>query len=186
MDLSLFFWINSSLSNLYFDAFFPFITDLHKNIYFKSVVIPLLLVLLFQKYSKKGFLIFLFCAVNLSTIDLVGNHAFKQTIQRLRPGDNPSVEAVLRAPYGGYSFISNHAANIFGFALFMGYFLRKFRYLLFLVAILVGFSRVYNGVHFPTDVLAGAIIGMIISFGYIRLYVRFFGDPHEVKKVVIP
>lgn len=176
IDQSLFFWINGSLTNRVFDAFFPFITDLHKNIYFVITVYSLLLFLLYKKYAKKGFTIFVFCILCLSTIDLVGNYLFKKNIQRIRPGDNPTIHAIVRSPYGGFSFISNHAANIFGFAFFMGYFLRKWRVLFFIIAFLIGFSRIYNGVHFPGDVLAGAALGLLLAYGYVRLYCRLFDN----------
>lgn len=177
IDQSLFTFINIDLTNSVFDNFFPFITDLHKNIYFVSIVYPLILYALVKRYSKKGFLIFFMCALSLGTIDLVGNHGFKKTVQRLRPGDNPAVHSIVRSPYGGFSFVSNHAANIFGFALFMGFFLPYLRYLFFTIAFLIGFSRVYNGVHYPTDVICGALLGLLISYGYIKIYTRFFSQP---------
>ena len=173
MDQSLFFLINTQLTNAWFDVFFPFITDLHKNIYFVAIVYPLIIFMLIKKYAlKKGLLIFLFCVLNLATIDLVGNYLFKKQFERLRPGDNPAVHAIVRSPYGGFSFISNHSANIFGFALYMGFFLVNLRVLFFLIAVLIGFSRVYNGVHFPTDILVGGLVGLIIAYGYVKLYFR--------------
>lgn len=181
MDFGLFTYINGHLSNSVFDAFFPFVTDLHKNIYFIGIVYPLILIALVKQYSKKGFLIFFVCILNLATIDLVGNHGFKKTIQRPRPGDTPAIHAVVRSPYGGYSFVSNHAANIFGFALFMGFFLPWLRYVFFTIAFLIGFSRVYNGVHFPSDVVCGALLGMLIAYGYVKLYQHFFDDRKAVS-----
>lgn len=182
LDLSLFYWINTTLSNSVFDAFFPFITDLHKNFYFASTVYPVILFLLYRKYAMKGFLVFIFCALSLSTIDVIGNYGFKKNIQRLRPGDNSSIQSIVRSPYGGFSFVSNHAANIFGFALFLGFFLSYLRPFLFIVAFLIAFSRVYNGVHFPSDVLAGALLGLLISLGYIKLYLSIFDKKRELQK----
>lgn len=182
MDQSLFVFINSSLSNSIFDIFFPFITDLHKSIFFILSVYPLVLFLLVKTFGKKGVLIFLFCFLSLATIDLVGNYGFKKTVQRLRPGDNPAITAIVRSPYGGYSFISNHAANMFGFAVFIGFFLTSIRRYLFAIAILIAFSRVYNGVHFPSDVIAGALVGVAISLLYLKIFNYLFSEKKTVTQ----
>lgn len=174
MDQSLFFWINTGLTNTLFDIFFPFITDLHKTQYFRIIVIPLFAFLLYRKYAKKGLMIFLFCLLSLGTIDIVGNHGFKKPFERVRPFENAAHATIQRSPASGFSFISNHAANMFGFAVFMGFFLPAVRSLFFTLAALVAFSRVYNGVHYPTDIIAGALVGALISFGYIKLYLYIF------------
>lgn len=163
LDFSLFHLINVTLTNKYFDYFFPLITDLHKTIYFKVIVYPLIFAFFVWKFKKRGILIFLFCALTVASADLIGNHAFKKTFQRPRPATNASIEKVVRSPYGGYSFVSNHAANMFAFAFFMSAFLPKGRRWFYLLAGLIAFSRVYNGVHYPSDVLVGAILGTIIA-----------------------
>lgn len=163
LDLSLFHLINITFTNKYFDYFFPLITDLHKTIYFKAAVYPLIFLFFLWKYQKKGILIFLFCSLSVAGSDLIGNYAFKKSFQRPRPGDNTSIEKVVRSPYGGFSFVSNHAANMFAFALFMSSFVPKGRRWFYLIASLIAFSRVYNGVHYPSDVICGAILGTCVS-----------------------
>lgn len=172
IDQSLFYFFNTTLSNSIFDVFFPFITDLHKNIFFAPIVYPVLILLLYKRHAKRGFLIFLFCALALATTDLVGNHVFKKNVQRLRPGDNPAVQAIVRSPYGGYSFTSNHSSNMFAFAMFMGFFLPYLRVFFYVIAFLVAFSRIYCGVHFPADVFFGALLGLAISYVYLKLYLK--------------
>lgn len=169
MDLGLFHFINSSLSNNYFDIFFPFITDLHKSIYFMITVYPLVLFAFLWKFKKKGLLIFLFFILTLGTTDLVGNWVFKKQFQRARPGDNTSIQVHVRSPYGGYSFVSNHAANMFAFALAMSFLFPVGRVLFYLLAVLIAFSRVYNGVHYPSDVILGAILGLAMASVYILI-----------------
>ncbi len=180
IDQSLFYFINTTLTNSLFDIFFPFITDLNKSIYFDLTVYPFLFLILYKKFSKKSFMIFLFCALSIGTADFIGNEVFKQNFQRLRPGDNPTIQAIVRSPYGGFSFISNHAANIFAFAVFMSFFLPYLRVPFFTIACLIAFSRVYNGVHFPTDVIVGAFVGSMISYGYLILYKRYIRKPEGV------
>jgi undecaprenyl-diphosphatase len=174
LDQSLFVLINTGLTNSIFDVFFPFITDLHKNHYFAGIALALLFFILVKKFSKKGIYIFLFCLLNQATIDLAGNHLFKKNFERMRPGDNPTIQSIVRSPYGGFSFVSNHAAGMFGFAVFVGFFLTRSRVFLFTIAGLVAFSRVYNGVHFPSDVVIGALLGVLIALGYIKLFERVF------------
>lgn len=181
MDQSLFFWINTGLTNAVFDIFFPFITDLHKTQYFRIIIIPLFAFLLYRKYAKQGLMILLFCLISLGTIDLVGNHGFKKPFERMRPFENTAHVTIQRSPASGFGFISNHAANMFGFALFMGFFLPAVRGLFFTLAGLVAFSRVYNGVHYPTDIIAGAMVGALISFGYIKLYLYIFDRKKPVS-----
>jgi undecaprenyl-diphosphatase len=68
---------------------------------------------------------------------------------------------------GSGSFTSSHAANHFGLAMFMFLSLKKWlgwpRYLFFIWAFLVSYAQMYVGVHYPTDILGGAIIGLIIG-----------------------
>lgn len=164
LDWKLFHLINSVWTAPWADQFFPFITDLHKASLFKIIVIPLLLGLfMWRRGVKKGLVIFLFCALNLAAADGAGNHGFKKTIQRPRPGETAGLAVIPRAPYGGYSFVSNHAVNMFGFASFTSAIFPLATVPLYSLALLVGYSRVYNGVHFPTDILGGAILGIFVG-----------------------
>ncbi|NUM57633.1 MAG: phosphatase PAP2 family protein [Bdellovibrionaceae bacterium] len=173
IDLSLFYFVNHNLSNSFFDVVLPIITDLHKTWYFNIVAYPLMFFFLLKKFSKKGIVIFIFCILAIGTTDLVGNWGFKKTVQRARPGDNPSIQAIVRSPYGGYSFVSNHAANMFCFAFFMGFFFPKARVVLYSLAAVISFTRVYNGVHYPSDIIVGAMLGAIIAFIYFQILKRF-------------
>lgn len=181
LDLGLFHLINVTLSNEYFDIIFPLITDLHKTIYFKFLVYPFILVFFVWKFKKKGFLIFIFCTLSVASADLIGNWGFKKTFQRPRPGDNPQIEKIVRSPYGGYSFVSNHAANMFAFAFFISAFLPKGRKVFFTLASLIAFSRVYNGVHYPSDILFGGLLGILIAALYLyTLRTWVLKEPKEI------
>lgn len=177
LDLGLFHLINISMSNQYFDLIFPFITDLHKTLYFKLTVYPLVLLFFIWKFQKKGIIIFILCFLSVASADLIGNWGFKKTFQRLRPGDNPKIEKIVRSSYGGYSFVSNHAANMFAFAFFMSFFMIRGKLFFYSLAAVIAFSRVYNGVHYPSDVICGAILGMFVASFYLMILRKWVFTP---------
>ena len=185
LDRMIFTQINSVWTHPWMDAFFPFITDLHKTLVFKLIFGPSVFGLfIWARGLKKGSLLFVFALLSIYVSDGVGNYAFKKTVQRPRPAQDAQLQAIVRSPFRGYSFVSNHAANNFAFATFVSMFFPPARILVFTVASLVCYSRVYNGVHYPTDVLCGALLGALC--GYLmsllcRLVLRKF-LPDEVKK----
>lgn len=103
---------------------------------------------------------------------------FKNTVQRLRPTHEPALVGLVhtvRGHLGGdFGFVSSHAANHFGLAAFMtGILLRDPRWspwVLFAWATLIGYSRVYLGVHYPGDVICGAIYGSLVGWLCFRLF----------------
>ncbi len=155
--------INVVWTHPWLDVFFPAITDLHKVLWFQILVVILMLGLFIQKFKKQAFFVFLCLLIALSFSDLIGNHAFKKVFERPRPGDVPNNTVIVRSPYGGYSFVSNHTTNMFCLAKFTGDMIPQLRLPLYAVAILTGYSRVYNGVHYPTDVFSGGILGYAIG-----------------------
>lgn len=85
---------------------------------------------------------------------------------------------------GTYGFISSHAANTFALAMFLFLFFRKkinyFGIFIFLWALFVSYSRIYNGVHYPADVAVGAIVGMGIGIAVFKIYI--FSD-NKIQKI---
>lgn len=121
----------------------------------------------------KGVLMLIFIAVTIALCDQTASGLLKNTVQRLRPSHDPALMNLVHlskaGPGGLYGYASSHAANVFGLATFLCFVLdHKFRilkYWMFVWATLVAYSRIYNGVHYPGDVITGIVIG--VGYGYI-------------------
>lgn len=123
LDQSLFRLINTSLSNPYFDLFFPAITDMHKTFGFKFIFVPIVFLLLLFFQRVRGFLIFLGLGVSMGLADKIGSF-MKHYWLRVRPFE-AGIDAIQRSPASGYSFPSNHAVNMFCMAFFIRFFSKR-------------------------------------------------------------
>ncbi|MFN5911153.1 MAG: phosphatase PAP2 family protein [Bacteroidota bacterium] len=138
----------------------------------------LLLYLAWRRLERKSFLVFLLCAIfTVVLADLISVQLFKEVFMRYRPSHHALLTDHLhfyRLPNGDfykggqYGFISSHAANFFSLSIFVGFSLRKYYqrliFVLLGIAVLVSFSRLYQGVHYVTDLLGGAVVGALIGF----------------------
>ncbi|MFM8806420.1 MAG: phosphatase PAP2 family protein [Sphingomonadales bacterium] len=171
-DRRVFQLINRQLSWSGFDGLFPL---WRTPVFWAPLYLFLLLFMLLNFRKKAGWWLAYF-VVTVSLMDTIGNKLIKQSIQRLRPcNDADMIESlILRVPNcgTGYSFISNHAANHFAMAMFafltIGSLAGTWRWLFFFWAFSIGWAQIYVGVHYPSDVLAGALIGMLLggAMGY--------------------
>jgi undecaprenyl-diphosphatase len=146
----------------------------------RPVWIPLyvfLIALLFKKYGRQTLYLLLSVAILVFLTDQVSVHLFKNVFLRLRPCHDPLLQGMVRTLNGecggSYGFVSSHAANTFGLAVFLFPFLRStipgLSWIIIAWAAVVSFSRIYLGVHFPLDVIVGAMLGILLGFSCRRL-----------------
>lgn len=153
--------------------------------YFGIPFYLLFLFLAYRSFGIKGMLIFLLLGgICVGITDLSSKHLFKEVFLRYRPSQN--LELTNQLHYvnnykgGTYGFISNHSANMFAitFFAFLSFWKSnrdRMLILLFLFPVIVAYSRVYLGVHYPSDVAAGALWGMIIGWIFYRIFQRQIG-----------
>ena len=167
-DEKLFHLINQDWTNSAFDWFFPNITDLHRDPRMLFVLIPILAIWIWKRRALALKSIF---AIGLTILlcDTVAYRGIKSLVQRPRPPD-AGISLVLRTTrYSGFSFPSNHAANMFGAATILSFVVPGAGVITFPIAALIAYSRVYVGVHFPIDVIAGAALGWLMAYLVWRL-----------------
>ena len=132
-----------------------------------------LVYLVFKKYKWKGLWVILGIVVLITCSDQLSAHVFKPVFHRFRPCHDPLIQDLVYLPYGHcggkYGFISSHACNTFALAslifMTMRQHYKKIGWLMFSWATLVSYSRIYMGVHFPGDIICGAVVGMMLGFG---------------------
>jgi len=120
----------------------------------------------------RGLALVLATALAVSISDFLGA-TLKELITRDRPCHVLSHVKDIANCSNSYSFPSNHAVNSFTFSTIVTLAYKNLSFLLYISALLVGYSRVYLGVHYPTDVLSGALFGILIGFlGYKYFYLK--------------
>ena len=167
------------LNNLGSSTFDPFWILVSEK-WFWIPLYVIFLYFLYKNFNKKSlFYILLFVALGITASDQIAN-IFKFGFERLRPCHDPSLEGLLREVKcgGKFGFYSAHSSNSFFVATYLtillGKKIKQLPYFLFVWAAIVAYSRVYLGMHFPGDIIIGAIMGILLAL--------FFGT--LAKKVI--
>jgi len=169
LDRKLFYSINHTLSNQFFDAIMP---HLRAPLFWAPVYI-FILIFCVARYKKQGAIIILLLIATFAFADFGSASLIKPFVHRLRPCNDPALAQTIVHVKGvdcgtGYSFPSAHASNHFAISVFLiCVFYKRWRGIWFwalLWAGLVCFAQVYVGVHYPIDILAGAIYGTLIGW----------------------
>ena len=167
IDQNLFVYINRVATHPILDTLMPFFRE-------STFWIPLylfLIVFVFVNFGKNGWVWLLFAFITVLLTDQFSSSIIKNWVQRPRPCADPlfsgQVRLLLDHCSGGYSFTSSHATNHFGVATFLfvtlGRFFGNWKYVLFFWAALICYAQVYVGVHYPFDVIFGALLGFMIG-----------------------
>jgi undecaprenyl-diphosphatase len=178
IDSAIFRFCNQALANPIFDAIMAPITNWNQSPV-GIALFTLLWLFIFIKGGKRGRTAALLLIPLIFLSDQLSSSVIKSIVARPRPCHEVDGAAIisnihLLVPCGsGYSFPSSHAANNFAFATMMTFFYRRLWYLFFAYAGLMGFSRISVGVHYPSDVLGGALVGAVLAFGVYGVWSYF-------------
>tara|TARA_B100000073_G_scaffold49822_1_gene36714 strand:+ start:243 stop:827 length:585 start_codon:yes stop_codon:yes gene_type:complete len=182
IDNFIFQLINIYLNHSFFDSFFIFFHDFHKNIIF---VAPLLILWIFciLKHKKQRLGLIVLIPLTIIITDQFGSYIKDYKLRdrpymTIEPNKINLLVKVSQNEDGSYkqtqssqkSFPSNHSANIWALSLIVGYLYTDAKKYFITLAFLISVSRVYIGVHYPIDVIFGALMGIMISSLLIVLY----------------
>ena len=181
LDSYLFLFLNN-LGSQYYDNFWIFLSRTEANVMVYLVILITYLYSINNKKRTKILLRLIITIAILITISDQTSNLFKDSFQRLRPCYNELISDSLRLVKdscgGRYGFFSAHASNSFSLAIFFGLLLRSSNKLLILLfaiyAFLISYSRIYLGVHYPIDILVGAIFGTINAIVLYKIYLYSF------------
>ena len=134
-----------------------------------------ILYLIYKQFSNQFFKILIVLGLLLFLADFGSVHLFKEVFQRSRPCHLLEGIRIVDGCGGPFGFISSHASNCFSLAFFVSLLFKskKVLFWMFNWAALIGFSRIYLGVHFPFDIVGGMFWGLFVSLLIYKIYTHF-------------
>ena len=168
IDQAIFVFLNASLANPVFDVSMPILTDLNRH-WWGLTAFGAAWLLLFWRGGRRGRVVATLLFLVILLTDQLNSAVLKDLFQRARPCHViDGVRAVAQVHLlvdcgGGYSFPSSHAANNFAAAFLLSHFYRRWWVTFYGFAAAVAFSRISVGVHYPSDILGGAVVGILCA-----------------------
>ncbi|MCX7832593.1 MAG: phosphatase PAP2 family protein [Ignavibacteria bacterium] len=166
IDVSLFYFINVTLANPVTDFLMPFITERnHWMIFF--VIMWFVMVIKGGKRGRIAAVLIIICVV---ISDQTSSVLIKNIFDRVRPCNVlPGVHLLIPCS-SSYSFPSSHAVNHFAGSYLLSHFYPEYKIGLYIGSFLIAISRVFVGVHYPSDVAGGILIGLLIGFIVVQIW----------------
>ena len=177
LDTRLFLYLNEK-----HNAFFDVVMYWASNQFFWIPLYICLIIMLIRRFGKAAYYYLFFAAMLEIASDQLSSHVIKNLVRRPRPSHVDSLAPLIHlsdaGPGGEYGFVSGHASNAFALALFLILTLppayRLLKHAMIAWALLVSYSRIYNGVHYPGDVLCGALLGTLLALLTTFLFRQFY------------
>lgn len=190
IDQSLFFFLNELHSEFWDKAMFLFSS--------RELWIPfylLLVYLIIKTFKRNSIYILILIGLSIALSDQV-SVLVKNLVERLRPSNDPAISNLVHLVKdyrgGAFGFFSSHASNTFTVAVISSLLFknRMFTFLIFTWAIMVSYTRIYLGLHYPGDILTGWLWGTLVGYGFYKLMVllqqRYFKSNFpEIRKKAI-
>jgi membrane-associated phospholipid phosphatase len=183
IDQEIFFFLNHTLHGSFLNALMP----LWRSMYFWFPLYIFFISFILYNYGKKGAILLLALALTVGVADTVSSKIIKKTVQRLRPCNNPDIKDKVKNLVkcgSGFSFPSSHATNHFAVAAFFIFTLfrknRWFKMGLIAWAGTIALGQVFVGVHYPSDILFGGLLGFGIGFLISVLFKKYYSEAYEV------
>jgi undecaprenyl-diphosphatase len=173
----------------------PFLDSFFYTVSQTWVWVPLyilLLLLVVRKFQSRSWLVLLCIALLITLSDQFASGLMKNLVMRYRPSHNiilgPQLHIVRDYTGGLYGFMSSHAANVFALTSFLTFIFKeekmKWIPLLWLWATVVAFSRIYLGVHYLSDIIGGALVGIFFAWVVSKIFFSFNKKLNKENKIV--
>ena len=179
LDLTVFRFINQTLSFDWLDQITPVLTNLDDYLWIKIALPLVIFFFFFQKYKRSGITYFLFLILSVSMSDFIGGK-IKKIVLRPRPFQVIETQTILKAEAKeNRSFYSNHSSNNFTAATYLTAFFPGGQIYFFAIATTIALTRVHVGVRYPGDIVAGALMGLIWGLIFSRLVKYIIAKKNE-------
>lgn len=177
LDIQWFFFINQSMHNAFFDVVMPIISNAGEDGLI-WLLVALILYICGPKTRRASFLMLFAVFISFA----LGEEVLKYIFQRPRPFLSLEGVNLLVAPPGSFSFPSGHTANAFAASLVIARKIPRLAWLVLLLAVVIAFSRVYVGVHYPLDLLGGALLGALCAKFVLGLEASVYSPSRRTRR----